>query len=74
MSLVKCIKFISYSWLPKRISASLTICMRLMEGSKGKITMIIRKMRRRSPYPWNDVYLWETLMVLMVQDPKQVSQ
>ena len=46
MSLVKCIKFISHSLLPKRISASLTICMRFMEGSKGKITMIISKIRR----------------------------
>jgi hypothetical protein len=49
--------------------------MRLMESSKGKVTMIIRKMRRRSPYPSGTiVYLWETLMVLMVQDPNQASQ
>ena len=51
MSLVKCIKFISHDLLPKRISASLTIGMRLMESSKGKVTIIISKMRRRSPYP-----------------------
>ena len=51
MSLVKCIKFISHSLLLKRISASLKIGMRLMESSKGKVTMIISKIRRRSPYP-----------------------
>ncbi len=36
--------------LPKRISASLTIGMRLMESRKGKVTMIINKVRRRSLY------------------------
>ena len=51
MSFVKCIKFISYSLLLKRISANLTIGMKLMESSKAKVTMIISKMRRRSPYP-----------------------
>ena len=50
MSLVKCIKFISHSLLPKRISASLTIGIRLMESNKGKVTMIISKMRKRNPY------------------------
>jgi hypothetical protein len=51
MCLVKCIKFIGHSFLPKRISASLTIGIRLIESSKGKVTMIICKVRRRSPYP-----------------------
>ena len=36
MSFMKSIKFIGYSLLPKRISASLTINMRLMESSKCK--------------------------------------
>ena len=41
--------FIVHSLLLKRVNASLTIGMRLMEGSKGKVTMIISKVRRRSP-------------------------
>ena len=57
MSLVKCTKFINHSLLPKRISASLMIGMRLMESSKDKVTMIIRKMRRRSPYPSGITYI-----------------
>jgi hypothetical protein len=51
MSFMKSIKFIDYSLLPKRISASLTIGMRLMESSKCKVTMKISKLRRRNPYP-----------------------
>jgi hypothetical protein len=50
MSFVKSIKFIDHSLSPKRISASLTIGMRLMESSKCKVTMIISKVRKRSLY------------------------
>ena len=50
MSFMKSIKFIGHSFFPKRINASLTIGMRLMESSMCKVTMIISKVRRRSLY------------------------
>jgi hypothetical protein len=50
MSLVKSIKFIGHSLLPNSINASLTIGVRLMESSKAKVTMIISKVGRMSPY------------------------
>ena len=48
MSFGEGIEFIRHSFLPKRVSTSLTITVRFVKSSKGIKTMIILKMRRGS--------------------------
>ena len=48
---MKGIKFFVHSLLPKRVSMSLTIGVRFIEGGKSKRAVTISKIRGRNAYP-----------------------